>query len=71
VAVPLAAENRAFHKAVVSVLTRALECFLNPPPDFRDPQWWRLTDGLAERFGASNQSAELVIFALIGSKCEQ
>jgi formamidopyrimidine-DNA glycosylase len=33
-------ESRALHKAVVSVLARALECCLHPPPDFRDPQWW-------------------------------
>jgi formamidopyrimidine-DNA glycosylase len=35
-----AAESRTLHKAVVSVLTRALEYCLHPPPDFRDPQWW-------------------------------
>jgi formamidopyrimidine-DNA glycosylase len=35
-----AVEARTLHKAVVSVLTRALECCLHPPPDFRDPQWW-------------------------------
>lgn len=28
------------HKAIVSVLRRALECCLHPAPDFRDPQWW-------------------------------
>lgn len=28
------------HKAIVSVLKRALECCLHPAPDFRDPQWW-------------------------------
>ncbi len=33
-------EIRRLHKAVVSVLARALECLLHPPPDFRDPQWW-------------------------------
>ena len=33
-------EIRRFHKAVVSVLRRALEYCLNPPPDFRNPQWW-------------------------------
>ena len=36
----ISAETRRLHKAVVSVLARALECCLNPPPDFRDPQWW-------------------------------
>jgi formamidopyrimidine-DNA glycosylase len=35
-----ALELRTLHKAVVSVLARALECCLHPPPDFRDPQWW-------------------------------
>ncbi|MHB8500337.1 MAG: bifunctional DNA-formamidopyrimidine glycosylase/DNA-(apurinic or apyrimidinic site) lyase [Candidatus Acidiferrales bacterium] len=35
-----AAEARRLHKAIVSVLARALECCLHPAPDFRDPQWW-------------------------------
>ena len=35
-----AAEIRRLHKAVVSVLRRALECCRNPVPDFRDPNWW-------------------------------
>jgi len=34
------AESRRLHKAIVSVLSRALECCLHPPPDFRDPAWW-------------------------------
>ena len=33
-------ESRKLHKAIVSVLRRALECCLDPSPDFRDPQWW-------------------------------
>jgi formamidopyrimidine-DNA glycosylase len=33
-------EARHLHKAIVSVLTRALECCLHPAPDFRDPEWW-------------------------------
>ena len=33
-------EARRLHKAIVSVLSRALECCLHPAPDFRDPQWW-------------------------------
>ena len=35
-------KNEAFrlHKAIVSVLRRALECGLHPAPDFRDPDWW-------------------------------
>jgi formamidopyrimidine-DNA glycosylase len=34
------AESRRLHKAIVSVLARALECCLHPPPDFRDANWW-------------------------------
>jgi formamidopyrimidine-DNA glycosylase len=34
------ADSRRLHKAIVSVLARALECCLHPPPDFRDPEWW-------------------------------
>lgn len=33
-------EARRLHKAIVSVLRRALECCLHPAPDFRDSQWW-------------------------------
>jgi formamidopyrimidine-DNA glycosylase len=33
-------EARRLHKAIVSVLARALECCLHPSPDFRDPEWW-------------------------------
>jgi formamidopyrimidine-DNA glycosylase len=33
-------EARRLHKAIVSVLARALECCLHPPPDFRDANWW-------------------------------
>ncbi len=33
-------EARRLHKAIVSVLQRALECCLHPAPDFRDSQWW-------------------------------
>jgi formamidopyrimidine-DNA glycosylase len=33
-------EARRLHKAIVSVLHRALECCLHPAPDFRDPSWW-------------------------------
>lgn len=35
-----AREAHRLHKAIVSVLTRALECCLHPAPDFRDPTWW-------------------------------
>ena len=31
---------KRLHKAIVSVLERALECCLHPAPDFRDSQWW-------------------------------
>jgi len=34
------AEARRLHKAIVSVLARALECCLHSPPDFRDANWW-------------------------------
>jgi formamidopyrimidine-DNA glycosylase len=33
-------EARRLHKAIVSLLARALECCLHPPPDFRDANWW-------------------------------
>ena len=33
-------DARRLHKAIVSVLQRALECCLDPAPDFRDPEWW-------------------------------
>jgi formamidopyrimidine-DNA glycosylase len=33
-------ETKRLHKAIVSVLARALECCLHPAPDFRDPEWW-------------------------------
>jgi formamidopyrimidine-DNA glycosylase len=33
-------EAKRLHKAIVSVLERALECCLHPAPDFRDSQWW-------------------------------
>jgi formamidopyrimidine-DNA glycosylase len=33
-------EARRLHKAIVSVLRRALECCLHPAPNFRDPDWW-------------------------------
>lgn len=33
-------EVKRLHKAIVSVLRRALECCLHPAPDFRDSRWW-------------------------------
>jgi formamidopyrimidine-DNA glycosylase len=33
-------EARRLHKAIVSVLRRALECCLHPAPQFRDAEWW-------------------------------
>jgi formamidopyrimidine-DNA glycosylase len=33
-------ESIKLHKAIVSVLERALECCLEPAPVFRDPEWW-------------------------------
>jgi formamidopyrimidine-DNA glycosylase len=35
-----AKEVAKLHKAIVSVLGRALECCLHPAPVFRDPEWW-------------------------------
>jgi formamidopyrimidine-DNA glycosylase len=35
-----AKESRKLHKAIVSVLRRALKCCLEPAPSFRDPDWW-------------------------------
>jgi formamidopyrimidine-DNA glycosylase len=35
-----AKESAKLHKAIVSVLQRALECCLEPAPKFRDPDWW-------------------------------
>lgn len=33
-------ESAKLHKAIVSVLRRALECCLDPAPTFHDPEWW-------------------------------
>lgn len=33
-------EAATLHKAIVSVLRRALECCLHPAPNFREPEWW-------------------------------
>lgn len=33
-------EAAKLHKAIVSVLRRALECCLDPAPTFHDPEWW-------------------------------
>jgi formamidopyrimidine-DNA glycosylase len=33
-------EAASLHKAIVSVLQRALECCLDPAPVLRDPEWW-------------------------------
>jgi formamidopyrimidine-DNA glycosylase len=33
-------EARRLHKAIVDVLRRALECCLDPAPEFRNPEWW-------------------------------
>ena len=34
------AESRRLHKGIVEVLGRALECCLEPAPNFRDAAWW-------------------------------
>ncbi len=33
-------ETKKLYKAIVSVLRRALECCLDPAPEFHDPHWW-------------------------------
>jgi formamidopyrimidine-DNA glycosylase len=33
-------EIRRLHNAIGGILNRALECCLNPAPDFCDPNWW-------------------------------
>lgn len=33
-------QSARLYKGIVSVLRRALECCLDPAPDFRDPKWW-------------------------------
>lgn len=33
-------DSRRLYKAIVSVLARALECCLDPAPDFRNSDWW-------------------------------
>ena len=33
-------EAQRLHKAIVSILLRALKCCLHPTPEFRDPEWW-------------------------------
>ena len=33
-------EGAELHKAIVSVLRRALECCLDPAAMFSDPEWW-------------------------------
>jgi formamidopyrimidine-DNA glycosylase len=35
-----AGDWRRLHNAVVNVIRRAVECCSNPPPDFRDTEWW-------------------------------
>ena len=33
-------EAARLYKSIGTVLRRALECCLNPAPNFRDPNWW-------------------------------
>lgn len=52
-------EAAKLHKAIVSVLRRALECCLRPAPDFRDPSWW--FQGLEEilrAYGLADQACK-------------
>lgn len=50
-------ETKRLHKAIVSVLGRALECCLHPAPDFRDSQWW--FQGLEKILRAYGREGEL------------
>ncbi len=44
------------HKAIVSVLRRALECCLHPAPDFRDPEWWfQGLEGILRAYGLEDR----------------
>jgi formamidopyrimidine-DNA glycosylase len=53
----VAQKTRQLHKAVVSVLARALECCLHPAPDFRDPQWWfTALENMLRVYGREGQS---------------
>lgn len=52
-----AEEVKRLHKAIVSVLRRALECCLHPAPDFRDSQWW--FQGLEKILRAYGREGEL------------
>jgi len=52
----LLAEARRLHKAIVSVLVRALECCLHPAPNFRDAQWWfQGLEGIVRVYGREGQ----------------
>ena len=35
-----AGDWRRLHNAIVNAIRRAVECCSNPPPDFRDTEWW-------------------------------
>jgi formamidopyrimidine-DNA glycosylase len=51
-----AKEAAKLHKAIVSVLRRALECCLHPAPDFRDPKWWfQGLDKILRAYGREDQ----------------
>lgn len=49
-------EVRRLHKAIVDVLRRALECCLEPAPDFRNPEWW--FQGLERILGVYNRAGK-------------
>jgi hypothetical protein len=55
------------YKAVVSVLSRALECWLYPSTDFRDTHSRGLAGVAAEEFGESNRADDRFTFTLIAS----
>lgn len=50
-------EAQRLHKAIVSVLSRALECCLHPAPDFRNPEWWfRGLENIVRVYGREGKS---------------
>jgi formamidopyrimidine-DNA glycosylase len=49
-------EAKRLHKAIVSVLARALECCVHPAPDFGDPEWW--FEGLEKILRVYDREAE-------------
>jgi formamidopyrimidine-DNA glycosylase len=52
-------EAAKLHKAIVSVLRRALECCLHPAPDFRNPSWWfQGLEAILRAYGLEDQACK-------------